>query len=207
MERPNSYKTFLKPDAVPSVFSKLPQHLQPKQTVRRQLKRRLSITDTSTPPTKISKEQENESLPSCSVDEPFEDEQSVDEQSLNESSVDKSSTILTRTFCTQTTQTDPSPTRLRLKKKVKVLQQKVRRQIKKVSNLKELLKELRKKMLVDEARADILSQHFDGMSKELFENQKNNKNRKATGKRYSREIKKFALTLHFFSPRAYNYYR
>ena len=41
----------------------------------------------------------------------------------------------------------------------------------------------------------------------MFENQMKNSKRKAGGKRYHKEIKKFALTLHFFSPKAYLFTR
>ncbi|KAF0705133.1 THAP domain-containing protein 2-like, partial [Aphis craccivora] len=54
---------------------------------------------------------------------------------------------------------------------------------------------------------DTLLDEFEGMSKELFKNQMNNQNKKATGQRYSNELKKFALTLNYYSPKAYKYCR
>lgn len=41
---------------------------------------------------------------------------------------------------------------------------------------------------------------------ELFDNELKNSN-KVTGCRYSKEMKKFALTLHYYSPKAYNFCR
>jgi len=41
---------------------------------------------------------------------------------------------------------------------------------------------------------------------DLFKNQCNNDN-KTIGKKYNKEMKEFALTLHYYSPRAYNFCR
>lgn len=41
---------------------------------------------------------------------------------------------------------------------------------------------------------------------DLFKNELKNSN-KTNGKRYSKEMKEFALTLLFYSPRAYNFCR
>lgn len=46
---------------------------------------------------------------------------------------------------------------------------------------------------------------FDGSTLDLFQNIVKNKNRKATGQRFSKNIKEFALTLHYYSPKAYAY--
>lgn len=45
-----------------------------------------------------------------------------------------------------------------------------------------------------------------GMVLDLFKNQCNNDN-KTNGKRYSKEMRQFALALHYHSPRAYNFCR
>jgi len=55
--------------------------------------------------------------------------------------------------------------------------------------------------------ADLLEQNFSGISCEIFKSELVNKDRSAHGHRYSDEIKKFALTLHFYSPHAYNFVR
>lgn len=43
-----------------------------------------------------------------------------------------------------------------------------------------------------------------GMVLDLFKNQCNNDN-KTNDKRYTKEMRQFALTLHYYSPRAYNF--
>lgn len=53
----------------------------------------------------------------------------------------------------------------------------------------------------------MLLDKFDGLSKELFHNQLINQGKKPTGVRYSKEIKEFALTLSYYSPKALVYCR
>lgn len=48
---------------------------------------------------------------------------------------------------------------------------------------------------------------FDGLSEQLFQNQLINQERKPTGMRYSKEIKEFALTVNYYSPKAFTYCR
>jgi len=50
----------------------------------------------------------------------------------------------------------------------------------------------------------IIAENFDGTISELFKNERTNKSRNKNC-RYSEEIKKFVATLHFYSPKAYNY--
>lgn len=90
----------------------------------------------------------------------------------------------------------------KLKTKVKQLQQKVRRQ-----NMKDLLKILKDKKLLANESEELLLEKLDSTTLELFQNVSKNKGRKPTGYRYSKEIKEFALTLHYYSPKAYEYAR
>jgi hypothetical protein len=56
-------------------------------------------------------------------------------------------------------------------------------------------------------KCSILESNFSGMSKELFKSELKNQDRLPEGKRYSDEVKKFAMTLHFYSPRGYEFVR
>lgn len=47
----------------------------------------------------------------------------------------------------------------------------------------------------------------EGDSAFLFENEVKNFGKKASGSRYDEKMKAFALTLHYYSPKAYNYIR
>lgn len=65
----------------------------------------------------------------------------------------------------------------------------------------------RAKNLLERDPSEVIAQNFGGSIGELFQNEWVNKNRNKKGCRYSDEIKKFAVTLHFYSPKAYNYCR
>ena len=55
--------------------------------------------------------------------------------------------------------------------------------------------------------ASTLNENFSGLTLELIKNQLENQGRNCYGRRHSDEAKKFALTLNFYSPRAYEYVR
>ena len=76
---------------------------------------------------------------------------------------------------------------------------------KKISFLKDMISHLQSKNYLTTDAATVLSEKFSGLSYELIKNQFLNQNVKPKGHRYNGEVKKFALTLHFNSPRAYNF--
>lgn len=95
-----------------------------------------------------------------------------------------------------------------LSRKNKVLKQKVRRRNKKIKELNSLLETLKEKQLVAEKQASLLEYNFSGVAKEIFANQlKNPHGGIKQGHRYSKEIKQFAMTLHYYSPNAYDFVR
>jgi len=74
-------------------------------------------------------------------------------------------------------QTEEKPlghTVIALRHKLKILQQKVRRQQLRISNLKDLTRSLKKKGFVDDLVENVLLDQFDGMTLELFKNQLKN---------------------------------
>ena len=108
----------------------------------------------------------------------------------------------------------PSPTKEELKiqidnlqRKVKTLQQKVRRSTVKVASLNDLTEELRNKNLVSTDVCNIIEQNFSGVAYDVVQNYFINKDRSSRGHRHSDSAKRFAMTLHFYSPRAYEYVR
>jgi len=100
-----------------------------------------------------------------------------------------------------------SPTKTKLKKKIKTLQQKLRRKETKIQSLSDAIKTLQEKKLLTEDCGTIIERHFSGITKEIITSELKNNTKKSKGKRYSDEVKKFALTLHFYSPRAYEFLR
>ena len=95
------------------------------------------------------------------------------------------------------------------KKKIRVLQQKqkVRRKERRISDINNLLQDLKSKELLKGSQCDNLRSSFAGLSADVIINHFNNQLREAKGYRHNDEVKKFALTLHFYSPRAYEYVR
>ena len=100
-----------------------------------------------------------------------------------------------------------TPTKLKLKRKIKVLQQKIRRQTKMISSLKDIIDNLKRNQLLKEAPAELLKDQFSGLTLEMLKNEMQNAKRKCRGHRYTEEVKNFALTVHFYSPKAYSYMR
>ena len=71
--------------------------------------------------------------------------------------------------------------------------------------MKGLLKYLKEQQLIADEQHLILKHNFGGMVQELFENQLKNSSKSSYGQRYSFETKQFALTLHYYSPKAYDF--
>ena len=100
-----------------------------------------------------------------------------------------------------------TPTKLKLKRKIKDLQQKIRRQTKKISSLKDIIDNLKRNQLLKQAPAELLKDQFSGLTLEMLKSELPNAKRKFRGYRYIEEVKNFALTVHFYSPKAYFYIR
>ena len=89
-------------------------------------------------------------------------------------------------------------------KQLKVLRITVNRKERKI---KDLLNIMKNKSILSEASYQILNNEFGEMSSTLFKNECKNQNKPAHGRRYDDEVKKFAVTLHYHSPKAYGYCR
>lgn len=92
------------------------------------------------------------------------------------------------------------------KKQIKTLQQCKRRLKKKVASLSAVIKALKDKHLVDDSSLNIL-ESIPGMQRDLLQRQTAKTKAQAVPRTYSPELRSFALTLHFYSHRAYNYVR
>ena len=92
-----------------------------------------------------------------------------------------------------------------LKKQLKTAQQKSRRLKKKVSSLKTVVKHLCQKNLISSSCEESLSQTFSGASLELMK--RLTSGRLGKGNTYPPELKSFALTLQFYSTKAYEFVR
>ena len=94
----------------------------------------------------------------------------------------------------------------KLRQKVRNLQQELRRSKQKVKTMHEVIKVLEEKSLISLKEAAGLQSTFENTHLQFLYNFKNLKT-SPSRRRYSDEIKEFALTLHFYSPKAYKYAR
>lgn len=69
------------------------------------------------------------------------------------------------------------------------------------------MKNLRLKGLHDDQCGNLLSNKFNSVTKVLFLNEFKNKGRKLVACCFSNEIKEFAITLNYYSPKALEYCR
>ena len=94
-----------------------------------------------------------------------------------------------------------------LRRRLRATQQKCLRRKQKIITFKGLLRKLKEERLVDADAHELLSTCFSGLTLAVFRNQVRNQTRTPTGRRYSDDIVKFAVTLHFYSPKAYDFVR
>jgi hypothetical protein len=94
-----------------------------------------------------------------------------------------------------------------LRRKVRSLNQRNKLQQQKINHLSELVAELKHKNLLEQEPADILTKCFDGTILQVLKNELNNEGKAKGRRRYSQEVKQFALALFYYSPQAYEYCR
>lgn len=90
--------------------------------------------------------------------------------------------------------------------KIKILRQKERRTTKCVAKLKTVLESLKTKNLLNAEQLDVLKD-MGNFNKQLLKRQISRINKVSVPKKYLPELRSFALTLHFYSPRAYAFVR
>ena len=93
-----------------------------------------------------------------------------------------------------------------LKRRLDTSQKKARRLKKKVNSLTSVVSELKKEKLVSSDCASILETTFSGVPKELMKRLVTQKKKKNPGA-YPKELRSFAMTLKFYSAKAYKYVR
>ena len=92
---------------------------------------------------------------------------------------------------------DLENTNKKLKRKIKNLQQQLRRSKKRMATMGDIISNLKENLMVKSEIADRLYASFDKLQLSIFHNTKNNNNTSACGRRYTDDIKEFALTLHY----------
>ena len=95
----------------------------------------------------------------------------------------------------------------KLKRKIKILTQKVRRTQQKINKMTDLLKSIGEQKLLEEDKLALLRNNFGGMAQHIFRNQLSNSRGSTRKRKYNQQIKQFALALHYYSSKAYDYVR
>ena len=97
-----------------------------------------------------------------------------------------------------------------LKKKLTQKNKKIRslrgKTIRKEKTIKKLVKKLEEMDHLTHEQSEALSTNFGGLTKEIFKNEVKNAE-KSAGTRYTEKIKRFSISLHFYSPKGYQFVR
>jgi hypothetical protein len=94
----------------------------------------------------------------------------------------------------------------KLKRKIKSLQQQLRRTKAKQQTMADVIHEMEQKLIVTPEDAEYMHAEFDGIQLSIFRDVKN-VSCAPSGRRYSDVVKEFATTLNYYSPKAYEYVR
>lgn len=93
-----------------------------------------------------------------------------------------------------------------VKRKLCITKYQKNRLQKQVHSLKTILKELRNKRLITLEESDIL-EHLDEGMRQIAKRERRKQKKLPVPRMYEPSLRQFALTLHFYSPKAYNYVR
>ena len=95
----------------------------------------------------------------------------------------------------------------KLKQKVKNLQQQLRRAKQKAKTMDDVITKLKQEKNINAKEAEAMHSSFENTQLHFLYNFRDNMKAAPSARRYTDEIKEFALTLHYYSPRAYKYVR
>lgn len=93
------------------------------------------------------------------------------------------------------------------KTKVKVLQRKCRRRNEKITKMDDIIKNLKDNNMISDSCANVLRSNFSGVTLKLVQRMLKTKKNKQNNDKYDPSLRSFALTLQFYSTKAYNYVR
>ena len=171
----------LHPEAIPSIFPTLKQYYQKSYKRRKSPTKRKYLS-----PAKVAK--------SIVIDHSYENPEKVELGNIV-SETDKQMEALKGRV-------------KKLKAKVKVLNQKLRRQGMRIQTLQDLMTALKEEECISNQQIDLIYHNFEGVAKQLFSDQARNMTfTNKMSNRYSQETKQFAMTLHYYSPKAYDFAR
>ncbi|KAI5729271.1 hypothetical protein M8J76_000908 [Diaphorina citri] len=192
LDRPGTERKYLKEQVVPSLFSFAKSKPERRPLVRASLPSK-SAASSPLPGHSLSTDPPCSRPSSSSADYSMYDEPSLSLTAPSTPQRKKKSNLPT------------TPSKPKYRRKIKILQQRLKRRDSKINSLKKLISTLRKQGGNDNLVQSI-ENNFDEEFFKILECQFKNKDKK-TGKRYDDSTKTFALTLQFYSPKAYKYVR
>lgn len=92
-------------------------------------------------------------------------------------------------------------------RKIKILQQRLKRKNIKIKNIQDVLSVLKERNKCTRDLEQVLQNNFAEFTLDLVKHELFNQNSSKSQRHYSADMKKFALTVYFYSPKAYNYLR
>ena len=182
IDRTSLSRVRIRGGAVPSVFEAFPVHLQPKNSTKRKPPQERNVSESQS----VNTIQPQVSDQLC--EEPTNNPELQEAVSLKRKLEETKKSLVSS------------------KKKIKVLQQSRRRLLKKNADLQNVVTELRRKSLICEESINVLQNCAGGVS-DLLKRQIAKHNGKPGVVKYSPQLRSFALTLNFYSPRAYRFVR
>lgn len=186
----------IKEDAVPTIFS-FPQHLQKKVTVNRRPLNRPVAQAAVSPSNAFSVNSGQSSVEGA-------ESQLVTAQSIaavHNYACQTSPRCLKRKFDTLLEQQRRQQDIMR--KRLKVVRQRLFRQQKKMTTMAEVIKNLKSRPDLNSTCIDMIERCFGHIPAEMLKRKLTNNSKKP----YSDDLRSFALTLHFYSPKAYDFVR
>lgn len=94
----------------------------------------------------------------------------------------------------------------RLKNQLYVSSYRVKKAQETIKSLRSVLKELQNRNMLTPRECDMLN-HLDEGTKQLIKREIRKKKNLPVSRMYTAELRQFALSLHYYSPKAYNYIR
>ena len=115
--------------------------------------------------------------------------------------------FLDHSYCKKFGEANESRTYLegKLKRKIRGLQQQLRRTKAKQQTMTDIIQELKEKLIISSDTAEHLHAKFDHIQLSIFRDTKNNVNCAPCARRYSDAVKEFSTTINYYSPKACEY--
>ena len=101
----------------------------------------------------------------------------------------------------------PSETVQQLRQKIKILQRRLLRRDARLNTMADVIQHLKENGITTNCIEEVLENQFSGFPLAMFKNEVQNASVARSRQRYTEEMRRNALTLYFYSPKAYHFIR